>query len=460
MTLRTRLLLSVGAVVLASLAAVFFVSTRVVTLQLEQLKTVGPESAPDMRPIAAALDRHYAAHGWRNVQPLLARLRDAHGGGDRELLLLGRDGRLIAASSLPDGGVEVSRRGARLELTYEMDGGPTQVMVRGMETAVGPEASPLATVYLVPRWRSPASEAARAVNRWLLIVVAATGLAALLFTAALARRIVRPLEQLHEAVQRVEAGALGHQVAVSSNDEVGRLARAFNAMSAQLARDEVLRRNMVDDVAHELRTPLTNLICSVEALQDGLRAPTAPVIGSLHDDLILLQRLVDDLQTLTLAEAGKLPLHREPLDVREEIARSVRSQGERPRIRVGIEDGLVVFADRLRFQQILANLLRNAMTHGAAEGRVEVTARATRGGVELIVSDDGPGIAPEHLPHIFDRFYRADPSRARATGGAGLGLAIVKNLVELHGGHIEARSAPGHGAEFQIYLPGGGAAGS
>lgn len=452
MTLRVRLLLSVGTVVLASLAAVFLASTRVVGLQLEQLKALAPEQPPDISPVATALERHHAANGWRGVQPLLARLRTEHGGEGRELLLLDSRGRLIAASSLPEGGVEVRRNGGGLRLSYELDGGPVQIMVRGMAATVGPQAKPLATVHFVPPWRSREREAARQVNRWLLIVVAATGIAALLFTAALARNIVRPLEQLQAAVQRIEEGNLGQTVAVTSNDEVGKLARAFNAMSAQLAHDEVLRRNMVNDVAHELRTPLTNLICSVEAMQDGLRAPTAPAIDSLHDDLLLLQRLVDDLQTLTLAEAGKLPLHRELLEVREEVERCVRAQSESARVRVDAVEGLIVNGDRVRFQQIVSNLLRNALTHGAAT-QIDVTARAAGDEVELIVADDGPGIAPEHLPHIFDRFYRADPSRDRATGGAGLGLAIVKNLVELHGGRIEVRSEAGRGAAFHLRLP-------
>jgi signal transduction histidine kinase len=179
------------------------------------------------------------------------------------------------------------------------------------------------------------------------------------------------------------------------------------------------------------------------------------VISSLHDDLTLLRCLVDDLQTLSLTEAGKLPLHLERLSVAAEVERCVRAQtGDGPeRVSVAVEAGLEVVADPTRFQQIVANLVRNALTHAHGASRIEVTGRAAEDSVELVVSDNGPGVAPEHLPHIFDRFYRGDPSRDRATGGAGLGLAVAKNLVELHGGRIEARSEPGRGAAFHIHLP-------
>jgi signal transduction histidine kinase len=443
-TLRLRLILSVAAVVLVSLAAVFVGSVRVVQVQFE--KTIEPQREPDYRAAAAAVEAHYRQHRWKDVQALLARLRETHGGGgEREILLVDRDARLIGASSLPEGRLDLQRpnRGDELRIAYDIDGNPVRLMLTGIDID-----STEVALYFVPRWQSRTRDAMRTVNRWLLLLAGATGIAALLFTAALARNIVRPIEQLQKAVQRIEEGKLGEQVPLTSNDEVGKLARAFNAMSAQLERDEQLRRNMVDDVAHELRTPLTSLVCTVETLQDGLRQPTPEVIDSLRDDLALLQRLVDDLQTLTLAEAGKLPLHPERIDVREEVERCLRSLAAD--VRIDIEP-VFITADRTRFQQIVMNLVRNAITHGG--GEIGITGRAVGDDVELVVADHGPGIPAAHLPHIFDRFYRADPSRDRTTGGAGLGLAIVKNLAELHGGRVEAESGEGRGARFRVRFP-------
>jgi signal transduction histidine kinase len=374
-----------------------------------------------------------------------AGLGDGEAAGD--LRSIDAQDRLIAAT-VPARILRVNRKGERLETEFETRGHNARIILNRPITVTGSDGARLATLLVVPRESRRNDAALRKLNRGLLAIVIAVGVVALLSTALLARSIVRPVERLQHAVSRIEAGDVGHQVEVSTRDELGRLARAFNAMSGELARDRVLRRNLVNDVAHELRTPLTNLICTVEAMQDGLRTADERVLDSLHDDLLLLQRLVDDLQTLSLAEAGTLPLHCEPVLVRELVERFAASQPEaaQSRITIDIPDGLCLNVDRMRFQQILGNLIVNALAHGGPAGRIEVVARALAGHVELAVHDTGPGIAPEHLPHVFDRFYRADPSRARSTGGAGLGLAIVKNLVALHGASIEVESRVGEGS--------------
>jgi signal transduction histidine kinase len=230
-------------------------------------------------------------------------------------------------------------------------------------------------------------------------------------------------------------------------------------MAGSLARTERLRRTMVTDVAHELRTPLTNLRGYLEALQDGVASPGPEVIASLHEEAVHLSRLVDDLQDLALAEAGQLPLERRPVpvaDVVAPVARLLAPQASAHGVTLETDlppDLPPVDADPGRARQIVHNLLGNAVRHTPSGGRVRVTALPAGPEVEVRVTDTGEGIPPEHLPHVFERFYRADRSRARATGGAGIGLAIVKQLVEAHGGRVGVVSLPGLGSTFRFTLP-------
>jgi signal transduction histidine kinase len=296
------------------------------------------------------------------------------------------------------------------------------------------------------------------VNRWLLFSALGAVVVAFALSLALARRILGPVEAITDAARRMEAGDLTRRVDAGARDEIGDLGRAFNAMADAVARSEALRRALVADVAHELRTPLTNLRCQIEAVQDGLQPADADTLGSLHEETLLLARLVGDLQDLALAESGQLPLHRATVALGEAVdaalaavrpiaaARGIALQADVPA-------DLTAAADRERLAQVLRNLLANALTHTPAGGTVRVSVRPDPDGATVEVADTGEGIAPDHLPHVFDRFYRADPSRARATGGAGLGLAIVKQLVEAHGGRVSAASRPGAGARFSFTLP-------
>lgn len=297
------------------------------------------------------------------------------------------------------------------------------------------------------------------VNRALMLAVAIAAGGALLLAILLARSIVRPVEQLTSAARGMAEGDLGHRVQVRSTHEIGVLAQAFNSMAESRLRLEGLRRNLVNDVAHELRTPLANLQGYLEVLRDGLTAPTPEILAVLHEESLLLNGLVADLQELALAEAGQLPLMRETVDVREPILNAVdaiRPQAEGCGLTIAsiLPDDLPeVLVDTSRFGQILRNLLRNAVTHTPPGGRIDINAAAVKDGVSIAVRDTGHGIEPEHLPYIFDRFYRADPARARDTGGSGLGLAVVKNLVEAHGGRIEVSSTVNAGSTFTFTLP-------
>jgi two-component system sensor histidine kinase BaeS len=219
-------------------------------------------------------------------------------------------------------------------------------------------------------------------------------------------------------------------------------------MADAVTTQEELRRRMVGDVAHELRTPLTNLRCELESIQDGLTTPDPARIASLHEEVLHLQRLVEDLQDLAIAEAGALVLHRERVDLGAAVARIVGDQAE-----LTAECGLAVDVDPTRLRQVVHNLLANAARHTAEGAPVQI--RIARAGEEATVAvvDRGPGIPADQLERIFERFHRVDEARSRAGGGAGLGLAIVRRLVELHGGRVWAESVAGEGATFTFTVP-------
>ncbi len=268
------------------------------------------------------------------------------------------------------------------------------------------------------------------------------------------RRLVVPLGDLIEAAESVEAGDYGVRVRPRGPRELRSLAGAFNSMSARLEGSEEQRRRLLADVTHELRTPLTIMQGNLEALLDGLYPADAPHLEPILDETRVLSRLIDDLRTLSLAEAGALALHREPTDVAELLADSVASfrtqaDGGGVDLATAVDGALPrVELDPVRMHEVLSNLLSNALRYTPRGGTVRVGASSSDGRLLVWVRDSGPGIAADALPHVFDRFYKSEESR-----GAGLGLAIAKSLVVAHGGEIEARSAPGQGTEMRITLP-------
>jgi signal transduction histidine kinase len=297
------------------------------------------------------------------------------------------------------------------------------------------------------------------INSALVQAVIIAGLVALLLALVLSNTILKPIRALTLAASRMEQGDLSQRVQIKTKDEIGGLAHAFNTMAQSLDRSEQLRRNLISDVAHELRTPLTNIRGYLEALQDEVIEPNPTLIASLYEEAVILSRLVTDLQDLTLAEAGQLHLQRAPIALQDLISNAVNSLALQARsknlsLRVDVpSDVPLVEADPQRVGQILRNLLSNAIKHTLAGGEICVSAYTVGQEVEVRVKDTGVGIAAEHLPFLFKRFYRADPSRARATGGTGLGLAIVEQLVRAHGGRVEVESQVGQGTCFTFTLP-------
>lgn len=325
--------------------------------------------------------------------------------------------------------------------------------VRQSVKAPGGAAIPRRIIVLRGRDLGPPSiPPTRSLDRSFLLTFAGAALFGVLMSIAIARWISVPVERLTAAARRMESGDLAVRVEPSGGAEVEELAHSFNAMAAAIDRNEELRRRMVSDVAHELRAPLTNLRCELESIQDGLTTATPERIASLHDETMHLSALVDDLQDLSLADAGRLEIDARPANVSAIVKRAAAGMESRgvKIVAEGSEEVMAV-ADARRVVQILTNLLSNAI---AAESEaVRVTWEVVDGEIVIRVIDHGIGIAADELPRIFERFYRVDASRSRATGGAGLGLPIVRQLVIAHGGRVWAESTLGAGSTFSFTLP-------
>ncbi|MFN8622163.1 MAG: ATP-binding protein [Chloroflexota bacterium] len=292
----------------------------------------------------------------------------------------------------------------------------------------------------------------------ILVAITAAGVASLL-GVAVARRIARPLERLERVAAQVAAGDLTERSGIADRrDEVGSLGRSFDAMAATLEQDEQARRRLIQDVSHELRTPLTVIDATVDAMLDGVWEREDRHLLTIRSQSHLLARIVDDLRTVAQAESGRMALELQPVALDPLLAETVsgfRARAERADVRlsVGSPAGLVVQSDPARLAQVLGALIDNALNHTPRGGTIEVAGMARGDRAEISVRDTGPGIAAEDLPHVFERFYRADPARGRATGGSGLGLAIVAALMRAMGGSASAANDPAGGAVFCLSLP-------
>lgn len=310
------------------------------------------------------------------------------------------------------------------------------------------------------------------VNRAVLLAGLAAGVVALLLGFIVFRSITAPLNRLTRAAHAVATGDLAQRVQIRTGDEIAELGAAFNSMAANLQQGEQLRQEMTADIAHELRTPLSVIQGNLEAILDGVYPPDSEHIQPALDQAQLLARLVEDLRTLALAEAGQLSLDRQPTDVAELTRRVVASfepKAADKHVMLSIDAAPAlppVHADGQRIAQVLTNLLGNALRYTPQDGRVAVRVSAQdssilqdrsirQDSILIAVNDSGPGISEGDLPHIFDRFYRADKSRSREGGGSGLGLAIARSIVEAHGGRIWADSNAGQGTTLMFTLPAG-----
>lgn len=452
-----KLMLALGLTVVIAVGSVALAINRVASRQFTTYVTMGMMNRADaVAPLMA--DYYSTQGGWEGVAEYLEDLTSpatpghgpmgmmrGRGGpafmGGAGLILADADGRVLVDDATGTLAGEVLSAGGLADSVPVVAGGRTVGYL-----AVG--KGPLEIAF------------EERLDRSILYAGLAAGVVALVLGAMLTRAVLQPLRVVSEGARRVGAGDLAHRVPVTSSDEIGDLARRFNEMAADLERQEALRQAMVADIAHELRTPLAVIRAQVEALQDGVFDYSEANLRPIHDQVLLLGRLVDDLRELALAEAGRLRLERSELDPRELVDRALTAF-----LADATESGVALSAvvapdvpsvegDPQRLEQVLGNLLSNAIRHTGPGGSVAVRVSVEGEWVAIAVEDSGSGIAPADLPHVFDRFYRADPARSKADGGTGLGLSIAKRLVEAHGGSVSVASAPGEGSTFTVRLPG------
>ena len=427
--------------------------------------------------------RHYREHrDWAGLQPWLEQAANLYG---RRLVVTDRSGRIIVDShdklALEGAAAAKKRHWEALEKAeffgrsrpIVVDDHQVGVLALAPDNAAAADGDGNGTGGIFPSAFLPAGPAGPPPNRepaaarlaaevqrslwWTGLAAAAAGI---LLVSLMSRRILAPVQRLNAAARRLGQGDLSQRVPAAGPRELQDLSRTFNTMAENLQAAEQQRRSLVADVAHELRTPLSNLQGYLEAVQDGLLEADQTTISALRQQTAHLIALVEDLRLLAQAEAGVLQLHRTPAVMAELLRVAVddfrpRAEGKDLRLTMEVAaDTPQLWLDQTRIRQIVGNLLENALLHTPAGGGVAVTAGpAADGGIVVSVRDSGPGIPAAALPHIFDRFYRVDPSRARASGGVGLGLTIARQLARAHGGDLIAESPAGAGTVFTLTLP-------
>ncbi|MBN2240000.1 MAG: HAMP domain-containing protein [Dehalococcoidales bacterium] len=439
--LQFRLLLAFTVVIFVAIGVVLVSLNQTIRVEIQQRRESDLQTL-EFRMQDTLVKYYTINRDWQGIEPSVVEWSDFY------------NLRIIITDT--DNSVIVDSQG---ELTGEYkpqdQGVPLTNFLRTMKTG---------NLYIIPESSSQLSLESmqilfRSIGRYFiwggLIAIALS----LILSYFLSRRVLSPVKALTTAANRLGKGDFSQRVEVKENSELGELANTFNSMADNLERAEELRKNMVADIAHELRTPLSNIKGYLEATLDGIIEPDEATIRKLDEEATLLTRLVSDLQELSMAEAGELKLQRDTVDVKKIIDSSINlmqaKAGEKNIIlSSNLPDYLPpVYVDVHRISQVLRNLISNAVTATPSGGSVTVSAESHDTLLKISVSDTGEGIAKKDLDRIFERFYRVDKSRARATGGTGLGLTIARRLVEAHGGRISAESKPGEGSRFSFTIP-------
>jgi two-component system sensor histidine kinase BaeS len=450
--MRLRLTLSFILIVVVATASVALIARRQTVFAVNAFIFRGGLSGTE--GLVRNLEAHYAANGtWDGVESLFNRQGRGLGQGqgpnsspgwDQRLQLADVDGNILVDTQDESPNQKISRADRNRSISLNVDG----QIVGYLLPETGSQISQLAADTLVSRINQAAIKAA--------IFASAVALGLALF---LSYRLLRPVSELTQAVQKLADGDLVQRVPVRGSDELATLADTFNQMLASLQLAESRRQALTADIAHELRTPLAVQRAHLEALEDGIYDLNIESLKPIEEHNYLLTRLVEDLRTLALADSGQLELVKTPTDLSDLVKRVItrlepQAADRQIKIRYSLsESPLYVNVDPQRIEQILNNLLDNAMRYTTQGGWVRIQTSIIDKICILTVQDNGPGISSEDIHRIFERFYRAEKSRSRAEGGTGLGLSIAKKIASAHGGSLKADNHPDGGAIFTLTLP-------
>lgn len=436
-SLKIKLLVSFFLVIAIGVGTISYIASNSAINQFDRY--VSQDQAERYQRLTLTFSNYYRFKGdWEGVSGLIENVSEVY---NERILLTDPSGKVIGDTEGQLGTTSVGEDWSRKKVTISL--GDFEV---GKIFIKSSERSPLQNTFI------------NSVNKSVLTGGLIAGLTGIVLALLFSRNILKPIRELTRATKRMKQGDLDQRVDTSTRGEIGKLGESFNSLANKLKEQKTLREEMVSDVAHELRNPLSNIQGYLEGLKEGMVEPSEQVFESLHQQSLVLNRLVNDLRDVNKAKADQLDLDKKQVvleDIIEKEVKAARNKAKNISIEAEKEreKPTLVEADPERISQVIRNLLDNAITHTPSGGQIDVTTSISSNEATTMVSDDGSGIPQEDLPHIFDRFYRVDKSRSRGTGGTGLGLTIAKEIVESHEGNISVESEEGEGTTFKFTLP-------
>ncbi|MFB6215887.1 MAG: ATP-binding protein [Candidatus Aenigmatarchaeota archaeon] len=436
-SLRLKLLASFFLVIAIAVGTIAYIASNSAINQFDRY--VSRDQAERYQRLALTFSNYYRHMGsWEDVSDLTSKVSEMY---SERIVLTDPSGVVLGDTASKLSGEKIDSNWSNKSVTINLG-----------DFAIG-------RIYIKTQQRSPLQKTfINSVNKSVLTGGIIAGIVGIVLALLFSRNILKPIRELTEATKKMQQGELDQRVDTSSGGEIGKLGESFNELARRLKEQKTLREEMVSDVAHELRNPLSNIQGYLEGLREGMIDPTKQVFETLHQQSLVLNRLVNDLRDVNRAKAGKLNLDKKLLVLEDIISREIKAlEAKAEEKEVELSQALsgpnLLEADPERISQVVRNLIDNAITHTPKGGEIEIKTRTSSGEVVTTVSDDGAGIPEKDLPHIFDRFYRVDKSRSRGTGGTGLGLTIAKEIIESHGGRITAKSSEGEGSTFKFTLP-------
>ena len=457
-SLRFRLLLAFAIVFIFSIGVVFFFVSRTAEIQIEKVEQLSSEIQTTRVERMFAL--YYIDRGnWAGIQPMTKQVAQV----ENARLILTDESGVVLADSNGDSISGVYTTGTKHPVYNSSFPPPTSnIPYPPMEHSgdITPVQIPqiIGEFYLVPLSAATTAGLSQQINLFLLIGGFFVVVIAMIIVFILTRQITSPIQEVINAARKLGKGDLSQRVVVNGKGDVAELSTTFNSMAEGFERNEALRTSFIADSAHELRTPVSIIRGYLETIRKGIIKPNEATVNLLYGETMRLSRLIEDLQKLSISDAGQLKLDCQEVDIAELISDAASAAIEAPEKGISLKTEVkgklpLVKIDPYRIMEVLHNLIENAVRYTGKGGSVTISAWQGKNSIKISVVDTGEGIPPKDIENIFERFYRVDKSRSRVTGGYGLGLTIAKRYVEAHGGRITVQSELGKGSTFVFSLP-------